>query len=86
MALRAAVFPIGHFAVFGKVILGVMFVVFVVLQAYCINKDQFDYIRDVTHFSKTKAPWNVDPYEEKGAIDSKVKSTFTRTFNKQVSL
>jgi hypothetical protein len=52
------------------------------VQAYCINREQFDFILDVTKF-KSKAEWAEDPMKD---IDTKTKSAFTRTFNKQVSL
>lgn len=49
-------------------------------QEYCINRDQWDYVLDVTKF-KSKAPWAADPTE---GLESKVKSAFTRKFNQQV--
>jgi replication factor C subunit 1 len=52
------------------------------VQAYCINREQFDFVLDVTKF-KSKAEWAEDPMKD---IDTKTKSAFTRTFNKQVSL
>mgnify|MGYP001806790264 CR=1 FL=1 len=52
------------------------------VQSYCINRDQFDFILDVTKF-KSKAEWAEDPMKE---VDTKTKSAFTRTFNKQVQL
>jgi replication factor C subunit 1 len=51
------------------------------LQSYCINREQFDFVLDVTKF-KSKGEWAEDPMKE---IDTKTKSAFTRTFNKQVS-
>jgi len=51
-----------------------------VLQSYCINRDQFDFVLDVTKF-KSKAGWAEDPMKD---VDTKTKSAFTRTFNKQV--
>lgn len=43
-------------------------------QEYCISRDQFDYVLDVTKF-KTKAPWGEDPYKD---VPTKVKTAFTR--------
>lgn len=50
------------------------------MKAYCINREQFDYVLDVTKF-KTKAEWAEDPMKD---VDTKTKSAFTRTFNKTV--
>lgn len=50
------------------------------LQSYCINREQFDFVLDVTKF-KTNAGWAEDPMKD---VDTKTKSAFTRTFNKQV--
>jgi hypothetical protein len=50
------------------------------LQSYCINREQFDFVLDVTKF-KSKGEWAEDPMK---GIDTKTKSAFTRTFNKQV--
>lgn len=49
------------------------------MQTYCINREQFDYVLDVTKF-KSKAGWAEDPMKE---VPTKVKSAFTRTFNQQ---
>lgn len=49
------------------------------LQEYCINRDQFDFILDVTKF-KTKAGWGEDPLKD---VPAKLKAAFTRTFNVQ---
>lgn len=51
-------------------------------QAYCISREQYDFVLDVTKF-KSKAPWAEDPTKD---IETKVKSAFTRTFNKQVGV
>ncbi|KAK9863122.1 hypothetical protein WJX84_009648 [Apatococcus fuscideae] len=47
------------------------------MQEYCINRDDLDFLIDVTKF-KTKADWNEDPMKD---IPPGVKSSFTRTFN-----
>jgi replication factor C subunit 1 len=52
------------------------------LQDYCINRDQWDFVLDITKF-KSKAPWAAEPTE---GLESKVKSAFTRKFNQQVRL
>eukprot|EP00775_Hariotina_reticulata_P011005 gene11005-11159_t len=49
------------------------------MQEYCINREQYDYILDVTKF-KSKGAWAEDPLK---GIETKTKSAFTRTFNKQ---
>ncbi|KAF6248320.1 hypothetical protein COO60DRAFT_1100210 [Scenedesmus sp. NREL 46B-D3] len=49
------------------------------LQDYCINREQWDFVLDITKF-KSKAPWAAEPTE---GLESKVKSTFTRKFNQQ---
>jgi replication factor C subunit 1 len=48
------------------------------MDSYCITREQFDYIMDVTSF-KTKAPWGADPVKD---VPRKIKSAFTRTFNR----
>jgi hypothetical protein len=50
------------------------------LQDYCINREQWDFVLDITKF-KSKAPWAAEPTE---GLESKVKSAFTRKFNQQV--
>lgn len=50
------------------------------MKSYCINKEQFDYVLDVTKF-KSKSPWAMDVYKEQ--VPTKVKSAFTRAFNQQ---
>lgn len=50
------------------------------LQDYCINREQWDFVLDITK-CKSKAPWAADPTE---GLGSKVKSAFTRKFNQQV--
>ena len=43
-------------------------------QSYCVSREMFDYILDVTKF-KTKAAWGGDPMRD---VPTKVKSAFTR--------
>lgn len=50
------------------------------MQAYCINREQYDFVLEVTKF-KSKAEWAADPVK---SIETRVKSAFTRAFNKQV--
>ncbi|GAX74453.1 hypothetical protein CEUSTIGMA_g1902.t1 [Chlamydomonas eustigma] len=47
------------------------------MDSYCISREQFDYVVDVTSF-KTKATWGEDPMKD---VETKVKSAFTRRFN-----
>lgn len=44
------------------------------MQEYCINREDLDFLIDVTKF-KTKADWNEDPMKD---IPPGVKSSFTR--------
>ena len=44
------------------------------VQEYCIAKDDFDFVLDVTKF-KTQAPWGADPFKP---VPTQVKSAFTR--------
>ena len=44
------------------------------MQEYCINRDDLDFLIDVTKF-KTKGSWNEDPMQ---GIPPAVKSSFTR--------
>ena len=44
------------------------------LQEYCIAKDHFEFVLDVTKF-KTQAAWGQDPFKPVAAT---VKSAFTR--------
>lgn len=44
------------------------------LQDYCLNKEDFEYIQDVTHF-KGSYSWNQDVYK---GVPTAVKSAFTR--------
>ena len=46
----------------------------IVAQEYCLNKDDLEFVLDVTKF-KTKAPWGQDPYKD---VPTQVKSAFTR--------
>jgi hypothetical protein len=50
------------------------------LQEYCINKEQYDWLGEVTKF-KTQGLWGVDPLKE---VPAKTKAAFTRAFNAQV--
>ncbi|GFR43759.1 hypothetical protein Agub_g4871 [Astrephomene gubernaculifera] len=47
------------------------------MHEYCIDREQLDYILDVTSF-KSKAAWAEDPYKE---VPTKVKAAFTRSLN-----
>ncbi|KAG2453593.1 hypothetical protein HYH02_001811 [Chlamydomonas schloesseri] len=47
------------------------------MHEYCIDKEQFDYIMDVTSF-KSKAPWAADLFKD---VPPKVKAAFTRMLN-----
>ncbi|KAG2439222.1 hypothetical protein HXX76_004584 [Chlamydomonas incerta] len=47
------------------------------MHEYCIDKEQFDYIMDVTSF-KSKSPWAADLFKD---VPPKVKAAFTRTLN-----
>ncbi|GMH33613.1 hypothetical protein BSKO_01447 [Bryopsis sp. KO-2023] len=51
------------------------------MHQYCLSKNEFDFVQDVTKF-KSKQPWAADPY---AAVDSKVKSAFTRMLNKSAA-
>ena len=44
------------------------------VQEYCIDKDHFEFVMDVTKF-KTQAPWGADPFKP---VPAGVKSAFTR--------
>ena len=44
------------------------------MHAYCIARDDLDYVLDVTKW-KTKAPWGEDPMK---GVPTQVKSAFTR--------
>ena len=44
------------------------------MQEYCINREDLDFLVDVTKF-KTKGDWNEDPMKD---IPPGVKSSFTR--------
>ncbi|GLC37764.1 hypothetical protein PLESTB_001474400 [Pleodorina starrii] len=47
------------------------------MHGYCIDREQFDFILDVTSF-KSKAPWAEDTFKD---VPTKVKSAFTRSLN-----
>ncbi|GLI64437.1 hypothetical protein VaNZ11_007707 [Volvox africanus] len=47
------------------------------MHGYCIDREQFDFILDVTSF-KSKATWAEDTFKE---VPTKVKSAFTRNLN-----
>ncbi|GIL46547.1 hypothetical protein Vafri_3526 [Volvox africanus] len=47
------------------------------MHGYCIDREQFDFILDVTSF-KSKATWAEDTFKE---VPTKVKSAFTRSLN-----
>jgi hypothetical protein len=49
-------------------------------QEYCINKEQYDWLGEVTKF-KTQGLWGADPLKE---VPAKTKAAFTRAFNSQV--
>eukprot|EP00798_Chlamydomonas_sp_ICE-L_P029785 gene29785-biopygen5524 len=49
------------------------------MQDYCVSREMFDYVIDVTKF-KTKADWGEDPMKD---VPTKIKSAFTRSFNQQ---
>eukprot|EP00798_Chlamydomonas_sp_ICE-L_P025082 gene25082-biopygen19531 len=49
------------------------------MQDYCVSREMFDYVIDVTKF-KTKADWGEDPMKD---VPTKIKSAFTRSFNRQ---
>eukprot|EP00798_Chlamydomonas_sp_ICE-L_P004739 gene4739-biopygen15023 len=49
------------------------------MQDYCVSREMFDYVIDVTKF-KTKADWGEDPMKD---VPTKMKSAFTRSFNRQ---
>eukprot|EP00892_Ulva_mutabilis_P010717 jgi/Ulvmu1/8017/UM004_0254.1 len=48
------------------------------MQLYLISRDDLETILDITKF-KTQAAWGKDPMKD---VETKVKSAFTRTFNK----
>lgn len=50
------------------------------MHAYCIARDDLDYVLDVTKW-KTKSSWGDDPMK---AVPTQVKSAFTREFNKNL--
>ena len=50
------------------------------MNEYCMRREDLDSIIEITKF-KTKAAWGEDPYK---AIETSVKSAFTRAFNQQV--
>lgn len=47
------------------------------MHAYCLARDDLDFVLDVTKF-KTAKEWGADPYKDVPAV---VKSAFTRAFN-----
>lgn len=47
------------------------------MHAYCLSKDDFEFLLDVTKF-KTAKPWGADPYKD---VPTAVKSAFTRMLN-----
>ncbi len=49
-------------------------------QSCCIDREQFDTILEMGKF-KTQASWGGDPM---AGVETRTKSAFTRTFNKQV--
>ncbi|KAL6746133.1 hypothetical protein V8C86DRAFT_3150089 [Haematococcus lacustris] len=49
------------------------------MQAYCISREQLDYVVDVTRF-KTRAGWGEDPLT---GVPGTLKAAFTRQFNKE---
>ncbi|DBB08930.1 TPA: hypothetical protein ACH3X3_007571 [Trebouxia sp. C0006] len=50
------------------------------MHAYCIARDDLDYVLDVTKW-KTKSSWGEDPMR---GVPTQVKSAFTREFNKNL--
>lgn len=51
-----------------------MQIIIALLQEYCLSKEQFEFVLDVTKF-KTQAPWGQDPFKP---VPTQVKSAFTR--------